>query len=247
MKLLIEQGADVNECVNSTPLEAACRSDFVEIVRFLIENGAKVVASPAKELSYLKIAIEIGATDLVLLLLEHGAPPNESEDNMELPDYKTVLQIACGRYGGIELAKLLLDRGADVNARLEFKDTALATACGRGSIDNIKLLLQRGAQADPDAFVAAIGRVEVIELLHEQRPELNTLSEDEDGNTALEYACGISFGKERIEYLLKIGADEQSPKFQKTFGRALVAMSRRDDLQAWRCYWMLEQVPGFMT
>lgn len=239
VKLLIEKGAHIDPreedlCLpRSFPLASACRSGSVEIVRILIQNGANVNAT-SRYGSCLALAIERGRIDVALLLLQHGARPNVPTDKTEASYwfYKTALTVACSALGNIEVVTLLLDRGADVNAKPRFKQTALAAACSApDKIEVIKLLLQKGAHADPGAFAAATARgdIEVMGLLREQRPDFNALSED-GGGTALEAAFKADCVDSRVvDYLLKIGVDNQSPNFQKAFDRALIRACAHDN------------------
>ena len=55
--------------------------------------------------------------------------------------------------GNVELAKLLIDRGADVNLPVKFKRTPLYAATDGGFADLVKLLLDNGA--DPNQLAKA--------------------------------------------------------------------------------------------
>jgi ankyrin repeat protein len=47
-----------------------------------------------------------------------------------------------------DVVRLLVSRGADVNARSKRGETALADAAGRGDVDGVKLLLEKGADVN---------------------------------------------------------------------------------------------------
>ncbi|KAB8212112.1 ankyrin repeat-containing domain protein [Aspergillus parasiticus] len=250
LNLLIKKGVDIDpweEHLDWVPsddddllsFEDACETNSIETVRMLIERGADVNASssfnsgPGPRGSRLACALRFDRKDIALLLLEHGAQPNSPAEKIE-KYYTTPLNIACGHNRDVDMVNLLLDQGADVNARLEFQDTALATACRNGDMEIIRLLLRRGAHVDPGAFLAAthVGHVEVMDLIREGRSDFNALSEDFEGRTALEIASSQGFFRrddealmiiERtIEYLLKIGVDKQNPKSQTSLDRALM-------------------------
>jgi len=72
--------------------------------------------------------------------LDKGAAVNEV-------DGVTALYIAC-EGGNVEIAKLLIDRGADVNLPVSWKRTPLYAANKGGHADIVKLLLDNGA--DPN-------------------------------------------------------------------------------------------------
>ena len=115
----------------------------------------------------------IGDREIVELLLENGANPNQQDrhgstplhfaaaSNQETlarlliakradPDAKdeqgaTPLHV-CVQYGhDLSLCRLLLDAGADVNARDQWKDTPLHLAAEHGSEEVVSLLIAQGA------------------------------------------------------------------------------------------------------
>lgn len=231
VKLLVEKGAEINEPEHWAPLGVACTEGSIEIARILIEGGADVNASFSDGSSYLTLAFRHDKIDLGLMLLEYGAEVITTEGKFKSSYSMTPLQAVCGREGGLEAAKSLLDRGADINATMGLDDKPLTIACRGGYMDIIHLLLQNGAEADHGTFVAAADCVEVMELLRKQRPDFNAFSKDTHGMTALEAACRFTFRKECVEYLLNIGAHDQSPDFQKALDCALMSASAISDPQ----------------
>ena len=75
------------------------------------------------------------------VLISHGA-----DVNAKLKHGFTALFYPC-MFGGAEIAKLLIDSGADINAR-EDGNTPLMWAAFRGHVEIVELLLANGA--DPD-------------------------------------------------------------------------------------------------
>ncbi len=57
------------------------------------------------------------------------------------------LFIACGE-GQVDAARLLLDKGADVNRADYHGSTPLHLACAAGHLDVARLLLEKGAEVD---------------------------------------------------------------------------------------------------
>ena len=49
------------------------------------------------------------------------------------------------RDGHVDVAKVLLQNGVDLNAATKYKDTALHTAAEKGHFDIVKVLLEKGA------------------------------------------------------------------------------------------------------
>jgi ankyrin len=135
IKKLLDAGADPNALVNNTP-RARMRA-----------GSPRIVFATA-----LMRAAFSGDLELVTLLLAKGADPSiVSKDN------ETVLEAAAalgfiqgyskGRSAAERLAviKLLVDRGADVNAADDYGITPLMAAANMGEVSIIQFLVDRGA------------------------------------------------------------------------------------------------------
>ena len=114
----------------------------------------------------------------------------------------TALSYACDR-ANLELVKLLVERGADVNAKDTFYgEVPLGWALGKGNVEIVKLLLDKGATGVDRALMSGIedGNVEIVKVALEKdgmKPE--TL------NNALRRASKGD-KKEIIDLLKKAGA-----------------------------------------
>ena len=121
---------------------------------------------------------------MVRLLLEHGADPNQATL------YGSPLSQACWN-DGVEAARILIDRGAKVDARDAFADfTPLHWAAGSETLrpDLVKLLLASGA--DPNA--AGGGPVEAFEMV----PQTPRLIAERRGHSAIVEALADAGAKE---------------------------------------------------
>jgi serine/threonine-protein phosphatase 6 regulatory ankyrin repeat subunit B len=124
----------------------------------------------------------------------------------------TALYLVCGPPGPIDMAEFLIEKGADVNARMANSETALIMAVTSLQPEIVRLLLSNGA--DPDAttgggdhvlFIAAQqGRKDLIKLLVEHGANVN--AKNRDGQTILFYDM-ILKDNGFIKTLVKRGID----------------------------------------
>ena len=131
-----------------------------QIVRWLLDEGANIhyrvkrwlqLSSPEGQVylqvlgnSPIHIAISEGHLGVVRILLEHWMH-TQGADGRD-PHGLTALMLAAAG-GDIEMAKVLMDNGAPVNARTDVGTTALMFAAGRGQVAMLRLLLDSGADA----------------------------------------------------------------------------------------------------
>ena len=85
--------------------------------------------------------------------------------------------LAAARKGDVAKLKELLDKGVDVNTKTQYGATALAYACDKGHVEVVKLLLERGANANvrdtfygemPLGWALQKGNIEILKLLLEK-------------------------------------------------------------------------------
>ena len=154
VRTLVDAGADVNakhhdkmRNVDHTALSMARELD-VEIVRTLLDKGARVDERVEFGGTVLMGAARKGDPELIEVLLAAGANPNAEDDNGFTP-------LSCAVESGKESpVRTLVAKGADVNhANAGWKMTPLHHAIRAGSVDMVKLLLE--LKANPNARTKA--------------------------------------------------------------------------------------------
>ena len=158
-----------------TPLLFAARQGCVECAKVLLEGGAKINTTDPDGISPVLLAIINGHYDVAGFLVNQGADPNLADDTGRTPlfsavDFNTMPadnrpppKVIENQMTALELAKLLLDKGANVNAQLKKQqpyrakldrgdDTMLTTgttpllrAAKAADVPAMRLLLARGA------------------------------------------------------------------------------------------------------
>ena len=134
-----------------TPLYQACQNDVqIDMLKYLIENGADVNISDNFGFSPLHSLAVIGYGGGVALLLSNNADVNLKSFNKTTP-----FHFACHN-GHVNIVKLMLAHGADVSAKNSDGDTPLNFASKSGSREILDLLLDSGAQYDGTGMKALL-------------------------------------------------------------------------------------------
>ena len=160
INILLDRGADPNASgtgsfISKTPLEEVFEGfvlrgkQRLDVVKLLLAHGANPNTSGGGATPLLRAILCLGfqdeePVDVVELLLDHGANPNTAVGD-DIP-------LLCAvKNSYVEIVKLLLKRGANINAQNEFGYTALHQAVSRyfSKFEQptrlIRLLLARGA------------------------------------------------------------------------------------------------------
>ncbi|UKZ73432.1 hypothetical protein TrVFT333_001079 [Trichoderma virens FT-333] len=211
-KKLISLGADVNRVLGdgySSVLYDATQRFDTDMVKFLLDNKA----DPNLQLFWRPAQIRT-------LCVRNAS--------------SAVLLTAAALGGSIELVRLLIEHGAEMNAPLECGSfgSALAAAAFRGSIEvprllidhgaDVNALLQRGHYGSALAVAANRGSIEVSRLLIEHGADVNALLECGLYGSALAAAAlggSIEIGRLLIEH----GADANALLECGLYGSALAA------------------------
>ncbi|MCZ6690790.1 MAG: ankyrin repeat domain-containing protein [Planctomycetota bacterium] len=157
VRFLVSRGANVREefePTSITPLAVAQQRGNLDVVKVLVENGADVNAKMKGIItsSVLQLALMNGDVEIIQYLIEKGARPGSAELRSALIglDSKSV--------------QLMVDHGADVNAKNEYGQFPIQVAIEQFSIISnysesgkrindeqirmIEILLEKGARVD---------------------------------------------------------------------------------------------------
>ena len=121
----------------TTPLMYAAAAGSTEAMKLLLDRGANPNAKNAFGATALMWAS--GDIDKVRLLLSKGANVNARSDFGRTP-----LMLAALHDGSFEIAKLLIDKGADVSACDKTKFCVLEAAAQGNDTSTVRLILARG-------------------------------------------------------------------------------------------------------
>jgi ankyrin repeat protein len=187
------------------------RAIFSAFVMFLISASVPPVCH-ADLNDDLFQAIKNNDLETVTRLLSQGADPNAKAQSIIGVDNITPLPFALSNRAP-EIAKLLIEKGANVNFRDSLMGTtALIDATMFGQAEIAKLLLDKNADVtvkDAVGYTALIyaaigGQLELIKLLTENGANINEAAGDGSGSTAL-HLCSCS--AETVDLLITKGAD----------------------------------------
>jgi ankyrin repeat protein len=189
VETLLRAGADVNATsrYKITPLALACENGNAAMVERLLKAGADPNASPKGD-TPLMVAARTGDVETVAVLLAHGATVNTKEPERG----QTALMWAVAE-AHPAVAKVLVENGANVDARSTGGFTPLLFAVRKGDAATLRLLLAAGAnpnekapdkEQSPLLFVAIEnGHYDLVNLLVDKGASLD--SADKSGRTAL--------------------------------------------------------------
>jgi ankyrin repeat protein len=238
IETLLSVGFNPNQPVHGyTPLWFAIQSNRTEIVDMLLAVHAdpnELVMAGEDLTQYggnatpLQVAVLLDNGHMASRLISAGARVDAKG-----PSGRTAL-FGAVRVAHLDLIRLLIARGADVNIRdTEHGASPLDEAVWAGSLDCVALLLAHGARlnegesqtgATPINEAAFMGRASVVQFLLQFRPDLGV--PDIRGYRPLDNA--IRMGKEDCALILL----EAEPKEQQTaefFSKSLGAAIRKSE------------------
>jgi len=187
-----------------TRLHAAITGKSLECVKIMLDY-LPVDCIGTNQDTPLHFASNSGLNDIAAILLERGADPNQTNEDLEAS-----LHFAA-RKGHLKMAELLFDNGADIDAADKDGETALFFASESGHSDIVKYLLSKSAKLTKNKrgitclHIASACKegLECVKLLLEYVP-LNCMDIDKD--SPLNYAVAEG-NKNVVKFLLEKGAE----------------------------------------
>ena len=212
-----------------TPLHNAAFYGKLEVVKYLISQGAEVNAKTKDGKTALDIAKERGWSEIVDYFSNSAEAPAEftAAEQAEIDKFcatygkdvkarydggKTLLHYAVDR-GNLAVVKYLVSQEADVNAKDKDRFTPLFAALDGQHVEVIKFLVSQGADLNakargdditPLVIAAGRGNLELAKLLISQGADVNMARND--GVTPL-YEAVWGGRTEMVKFLVSQGAN----------------------------------------
>ncbi|XP_011496279.1 PREDICTED: ankyrin repeat and KH domain-containing protein 1-like [Ceratosolen solmsi marchali] len=183
IKLLLGHGAEINSRTGSklgiSPLMLAAMNGHTAAVKLLLDMGSDINAQiETNRNTALTLACFQGRHEVVSLLLDRKANVEHRAKTGLTP----LMEAASGGY--VEVGRVLLNKGADVNATPvpSSRDTALTIAADKGHCRFVELLLSKGTQVEvknkkgnsPLWLAANGGHLNVVDLLYHAGADIDS-------------------------------------------------------------------------
>ena len=188
-----------------TPLIIAVGNSYLETAKILIENGADVNAVDFEGWSALSYAVNNGDIEIAKLLITNKA---KIKGELLLAIKSPIVE------SRIDMMKLLIDNGADINYADENEFTPLNTAIEIGDMELTKFLITNGANVNSlmqdgvSLIVYAISQnnMDLLQILIENGANVNNTDGDSWGGTPLMTASRLGLDNV-VRILLSRNAD----------------------------------------
>lgn len=242
LEYLLEQGAEVNtvapEEMLSTPLLVAAYGGWYDNVVSLLEFGADTHVRDALGRNALSVALAQGGAvpgelkKMVKLFLEMDMDLQQPDKNGDTPVLLALQQ------GELEIAKMLLAKGAPLNTHDPATANTLLEAIHQGSLETVQFLHDKGLPLSgplyhenlPLGRAASANQMEILDYLLAEGVDIN--EQDASGQTALHQACLLGCKDAIVRHLIELGAD---PNLHSKGGHTVLDLARN-----WRDQKMIE-------
>jgi ankyrin repeat protein len=204
VELLIANGAQIDASSGDgcTPLYLAAWGQHREVAQFLLDQGAVIEPD---------IAVMLGDVELVKHYLDSGLNANSQLVRGFTKGESWLMTAISGK--NRNLVELLLNRGANVNEKMEHTNVSpLHRVSAIGCLDICELLIARGADVNAEGkygktplhLATQFGHQDIVELLLNAGANINSL--DFSGCSAIFNAAQFHH-RQIVECLLSRGAE----------------------------------------
>ena len=203
MEHLLKAGMNINlkNFEKLTALDVAIAEKKTKVVKFLLKKGAKIYKNGYTNI--FEAFVKSKDIEFLQWLLD-----NHYDENLV-----TDASFEACYYGNLNVLKLFLENGLNVNIREKYSgETLLMRASYKGHTDIVKYLIDKGADINLNSsekntalmFAASEGHLEIVKILIEKGVEINAVNNY--GWNALMQAV---FGKHYnlVKYLLEKGSN----------------------------------------
>ena len=208
-ELLVSKGAKIESKDNNgeTPLLTSTRNGHYKFVEFLVSKDAFIDQENDAGWRPLHIASQNNDILIVQFLVEHGAIVDCCDDNL---DRTPIIMTR-----SFEVAKYLIEHGADVNHKDSEGNLVLLNSVNYGSsnglnlFDYIKYFIGHGADVnvenkEGDTILLKVRDFEIIKYLVKHGADVN--HKDNEGETILSYVDSF----EATKFLVENGTDSKN-------------------------------------
>lgn len=213
VRMLLDYGADINLVradSGRTSLIVAAQEGRLEIVNELLNRNADIEIYDLQGATVLHHMAQIGRADIMDMLLKKTNKVDIITNKVEkvTPLYMASLN------GHLELVKMLLDHGADINfVRSDNGFTVLSAAIFNKNIAVVNELLNRGVDTNilvqgfpPLHCAAQLGDIDIMEMILCKTGNIDTKSKNVVEGTALSMASSQG-NSNAVKWLADRGAD----------------------------------------
>ena len=235
---LNEISVNATDNSNQTPLMRACYDGGrLDNIKMLIQNGADIQARDCNGSTVLHVASISSNQEVVEFLLKLNEISVNATDNSS----QTPLMYACLNGGPLQIIKMLIQNGADIQARKCDGSTVLHLASRYSNQEVVEFLLKLNeisVNATNNLYQTPLmhacnngGRLDNIKMLIKNGADIQASSSN--GSTVLHFASQLS-NQEVVEFLLKlneISVNATDNLYQTPLMRACINGGRLDNIK----------------
>lgn len=226
IKLLLSHGGEINSRTGSklgiSPLMLAAMNGHTTAVKLLLDMGSDINAQiETNRNTALTLACFQGRHEVVALLVERKANIEHRAKTGLTP----LMEAASGGY--VEVGRVLLDRGADVNAAPvpSSRDSALTIASDKGHYRFVDLLLRKNATIDvknkkgnsPLWLACNAGHCDVVHLLVTANADIDSQDNRKVSCLMASFRKGhIKVTKWLVKYVSQFPSDTECMRYIST-------------------------------